>query len=249
MKNRILFILGVLMMVSTVEAKTSKEQPNSKWDYEYNHNAEPISFMERGIKFFIFTDGEMDFDIHANDYETTTEYYYKSKSRRAKSRTSQRYGGVPVTKDYRGRVIRVGRVFINYNYRGNVSRVGSVFIGYRRDRMTRVGGLRIIYDRYGVRYRGQVKHRHHYNTGYYSNFYNDYFWDNIVYDYNDNFFDDDFNEDYEQFEEDDDYYYYRSKSSKMKNLKGKRMKKQKMIKRKKNKSRYYKKYKKHKKND
>lgn len=231
-------------MVSTVEAKTSKEKPNSKWGYENNHSAEPISFTERGIKFFIFTDGEIDFDIHANDQETTTEYYYKGKSRKGNSRTSQRYGGVPVTRDYRGRVIRVGRVFINYNYRGNVSRVGSVFIGYRRDRMTKVGGLRIIYDRYGVRYIGNVKQRRNYNTGYYHNFYHNYFWDNVVYEYNDDFFEeDDFEEDYEQFEEDDDYYYYRSKSSKIKNYKGKSTSKQKMIKRKKkyDKNRKYKK--------
>ncbi len=240
------------MMVSTVEANTSKEQPNNKWDYDYYHEAEPISFMERGIKFFIFPDGQMDFDIHGNDQDTTTEYYYKSKNRRAKSRTSVRYGGVPVTRDYRGRVIRVGRVFINYNYRSKVSRIGSVFIGYRRNRMTRVGGLRIIYDRYGVRYIGNVKHRHYYDTGYYHNFYDDYFWDNIVYDFDDDFFDDDdFYEDYEQFEEDDDYYYYRSKNSNTKNYKGRSTGKQKMIKRKKRKSEHHanRGYRKHKKDD
>ena len=225
------------MMVSTVEASISKENPNSKWDYGY-YNDEPIHFKERGIKFFIFPDGQMDFDIHPNAQGTTTEYYYKSN--RNKSRHGTYQGGVKVVRDYRGRIIRVGRVFINYNYSGKISRVGSVFISYRRSMMTRVGGLRLVYDRHGnVSYVGSVKH--HYNNyytnyyqDYYQNFYHDYFYDNYVYDFNDDFFDDDnFYNEYEQFNEDDDYYYYRSKGRSTKTRNGKKEVKQKMIKRKK----------------
>ena len=238
MKTRILILLVAFMMVSTVEASISKENPNSKWDYGY-YNDEPIHFKERGIKFFIFPDGQMDFDIHPNAQGTTTEYYYKSN--RNKSRHGAYHGGVKVVRDYRGRVIRVGRVFINYNYSGKISRVGSVFISYRRNMMTRVGGLRLIYDRHGnVSYVGRVKH-HYYNNyytnyyhDYYQNFYHDYFYDNYVYDFNDDFFDDDnFYNEYEQFNEDDDYYYYRSKRRSSKTRNGKKEVKQKMIKRKK----------------
>lgn len=226
----------MLMMVTTVTANTSKEQPNSKWDYNY-HDEEPISFTERGIKFFIFPDGEMDFDIHANDYGTTTEYYYKSKRNNARNRNQR---GTKVVRDYRGRVIRVGRVFINYNYKNKISRVGSIFISYRRNLMTRIGSLRLVYDRYGdVRYIGQVKYQYHtgYYNNYYSSYYNNYFYDNYVYSYHDDFFsNDDFSSQYEQFNEDEDYYYYRSKgvTSKMKN--GKKEVKKKMIKRKKDKT-------------
>ena len=227
------------MMVSTVEANTSNEQPDNKWDYNYNSD-EPISFKERGIQFFIFPDGEMDFDIHGNDYGTTTEYYYKGAQNKGRSGARNGRHGTKVVRDYRGRVIRVGRVFINYNYKGNVSRVGSVFISYRRNRMTKVGGLRIIHDRYGVRYVGSVKPRFNYNTGYYSNhyynnFYNDYFYDDYVYNYEDDFFHgNDFFNDYEQFNEDDDYFYYRSKGkTTRRGKKGKTASKQKMIKRKK----------------
>jgi len=230
------------MMVSTVEA-TSKEQPNSKWDYY--HNDEPISFNERGIKFYIFPDGQMDFDIHANEQGTTTEYYYKSNRNNARNGSYQR--GTKVVRDYRGRVIRVGRVFINYNYKNKVSRIGSVFISYRRNLMTKVGGLRLVYDRYGnVKYIGRVKHRYHsyyhnyyqnYYHNYYHNYYQDYFYDNYVYDYDDNFFfNDDFGNEYEQFNEDEDYYYYRSKGKTTKTKNGKKEVKRKMLKRKKEKS-------------
>lgn len=224
-------------MVSIVEATTSKEQPNSKWDYTYNLD-EPISFNERGIQFYVFQDGEMDFDIHRNDYGNTTDYYYKGAQRKLKSRGNQNIRGTKVVRDYRGRVIRVGRVFINYNYKGDVSRIGSVFISYRRNHMTRVGGLRIIHDRYGVRYVGSVKsRRNQYNTGYYNSHYgsySNYFYDNYVYDYQDDFFtNDDFYNNYEAFKEDDNYYYYRSKGTNTKKIRDKSIRKQKMIKRKK----------------
>lgn len=214
-------------MVSTVEANISNEQPNSKWDYSNNLD-EPISFTERGIKFFIFTDGQLDFDVHGS-YGTTTEYYYKGTQRKANARHNRR--GTRVVRDYRGRVIRVGRVFINYTYRGKVSRVGTVFISYRRGKMTRVGGLKIIYRRHGIRFIGSVKpRRYSYNTGYYDN----YYYDDYVYEYEDDFFnDDDFHNDYEQFNEDDDYYYYRSKARTSKKTNGKTTSKKQMIKRKK----------------
>ncbi len=238
MKTRILYLVAVLMMVSTVEAKTSYENPNSKWDNRYD-DAEPISFNERGVKFYIFLDGEMDFDIHANDYGTTTEYYYRGK--RNKSRTSHTNRATKVVRDYRGRVIRVGRVFINYNYSGKISRVGSVSIRYNRNTMTNIGNMRLRYDRYGnVRHIGSVKHRYgnyysNYYHNYYTDLYHDYFYNNYVFNYNDHFFNDDFYDEYEQFEEDEDYYYYRSKARVTKNSKGKTERKQKMIKRKKEK--------------
>jgi len=221
MKTRILYLLGMFMMVSTVEASLNNEQQHSKMDYA-SFDEEPIFFKERGIKFYIFLNGEMDFDIHANDRGNTTEYYYRSSKNESRNNRLHRKG-TKVIRDYRGKVIRVGSVFINYNYRGKISRVGSVFIRYRRNFMTRVGGLQIRYDRYGnIRYTGRVKHR--YTTGYYSNYYN-----NLVYDYNDGFFTDG----YEQSEEDDYYYRTKGKATHQRNNRSSN-KKQQVIKRKKN---------------
>lgn len=224
MKTRILYLLGMLMIVSMMEAKTTQTQHRG-WG---SNDEKAISFNERGIKFFIFLDGEMDFDIHANE-STTTEYYYRSSRNQARIRR-----GTKVVRDYMGRVIRVGRVFINYNYQGKVSRVGGVFINYKHRRMSQVGGLKIYYDRFGrVIYTGSVKHR--YDTGYYANYYNHYY-DDDVYDYNDDFFNTNFFANYEQFQEDGNYYYYRSKGTVSQKNKGRR-RVQKVIKRKKDKNR------------
>jgi len=202
MKKGLLFILGMLMMVSTAEASDEVKLSNNKGYYNH-YDSKPIKFIERGVKFYIFQNGEVDFNTHSR---FKTQYYYRN-GRRYKKRAQHR--GVRIDRDYYGRVRRVGNVFINYNRYGKVSRVGSIFINYRDRRMTRVGGLRISYDHYGnVRYFGHVKPN-------YRNRFNDYYFDDYIYDYNDNFFfDDDFYDDYDDYGEDDDYYFYKSKGKK-----------------------------------
>ena len=58
-------------------------------------------------------------------------------------------GGVRIEHDALGRVRRVGNVFLNYDARGRVKRIGSVYMSYNRYALMQVGGLKILYDRYG----------------------------------------------------------------------------------------------------
>ncbi|NNC70474.1 MAG: hypothetical protein HKN90_06610 [Flavobacteriaceae bacterium] len=203
MKKGLLLFLGMLMMVSTVEATDGKKSNSTKDYFSYNRS-QPIKFMERGIKFYVFPNGEVDFNTNTR---SRTRYYYRN-GRRYKKRIP--HIGVAIDRDFYGRIRRVGNVFINYNRYGNVTRVGSVFIDYHRGRkLKRVGGLTIRYDRYGrVRYYGQVKPR--FGIGF-----NNYHYEDFIYDYNDDFFyHDDFYNYYDDYDEDDDYFYYKSKSSK-----------------------------------
>jgi hypothetical protein len=215
MKKGLLLLLGMLMMVSTVEA-TDGVQTNSKKDYRKRYSEKPIQFFEKGIKFYVYPDGEFDFNTHTRS-RYTTQYVYRNGKR---YKTSGPFSKVRISRDYYGRIKSVGNTYINYNRFGKISRVGSVFIDYNRRKMTRVGGLRIKYDRFGnVRYYGQVKHRYHNRTNRFIG---------SIFDYNDDFFyNDGFYNDYEDYGEDDDYYYYKSKNNK------KGVKKDAMIKRKK----------------
>ena len=205
MKKGLLLFLGMLMMVSTVEATDGKKSNSIKGYYNYL-GTQPIKFMERGIKFYVFPNGDVDFNTNTR---FSSQYYYRN-GRRYKKRIPHR--GVSIQRDYTGRVRRVGNVFINYNRYGNVSRVGSVFIDYHRGRrLKRVGGLSIRYDRYGrARYFGQVKPRFGVGFGL-----NNHHYDDFIYDYNDDFFyGDNFYDFYEDYGEDDDYFYYKSKGHK-----------------------------------
>ena len=186
----------MFLMVSTVEANNS-DKNNSRKGYSSMYNAEPIQFMERGIKFYVFLDGEFDFNTRpGNRYGT----FYKKKNRNHKNKS---FKGLRIERDYRGNIRKVGNVFINYNRYGKVSRIGSISVDYRFRNVSRVGNLSIRYDRRGdIQYYGKVKPRHRYR-----------YRDSREYAYNNRLFSQsNFNSVYESFDEDDNYMYYRSRA-------------------------------------
>ena len=164
-------------------------------------NEEPIVFTERGIEFFIFPDGQLDFNTRPSK---GSDLYYKTNSRGDVNRTygAPKYNknknyGVKVAHDNMGRVRQVGNVFINYDANDRVKRVGSVYMTYNRYALEQVGGLQIIYNRRGqiVDTRGNVNNGKgsSYNQNNYQN--NDY-----AYEHNQN-------------NNDDKFYYKSSKSN------------------------------------
>ena len=167
-------------------------------------NAEPIVFTERGIEFFVFPDGQFDFNTLPS---TGGDMYYKSSKAKSVNKT---YGapsnfrnqnfGVKVEHDNSGKVRRIGNVFINYDANDRIKRVGSVYMTYNRFALEQVGGLHIIYNRRGqiVDFVGSVKGRRAYE-------YNQNNYDNSNYDYGNN-----------QNSNDEDQYYYRSAGIKTK---------------------------------
>ncbi|QTD37705.1 hypothetical protein JL193_16850 [Polaribacter batillariae] len=193
MKKGILILLAMFMMVSTVEAENGNLLPNSyRVNYSYDNS---VNFTERGIEFFVFLNGEFDFNTHYN------ESYYDYNGRRFST------NGVRIDRDYRGRVRRVGNVFINYDIYGNVTRIGSVFLRYYRGNLTNVGNLKVVYNRRGYpTFYGNVKNEYYYYNGVNINLslgtvcnYNDaYFYRN------------DFRRNYTKFREDSRYFYYKA---------------------------------------
>jgi hypothetical protein len=119
--------------------------------------------------------------------------------------TSER--GIRVEHDNFGRVRRVGNVYINYDAYGRVKRIGTIYMSYNSFAVTKVGNMRIVYDRRGriVDVYGFINHA---NGGYFYNPGTHYSGGNGGYGYGD-----DYNDDYES---DDDFYYYRKDGSKAK---------------------------------
>ncbi len=112
-------------------------------------NAEPFVFTERGIDFYVFPDGQFDFNTRP---ESTGDYYYRQAGNRAQARGRNHVEvnyGVRIEHDAFGRVRRVGNVFINYDAFDRVNRIGTVYMRYNRFAMSQIGGLRIEYDRRG----------------------------------------------------------------------------------------------------
>ncbi|RTY82688.1 hypothetical protein EKL99_08265 [Flavobacterium sp. ZB4P23] len=196
-----IFILGGSIANATEKIDFSVER-RSPVDFR---DADPIVFTERGIEFFIFPDGQLDFNTRPT---IGRDIYYKSSRKNGVNKThgvpgNVRNGnyGVKVAHDNMGRVRQVGNVFINYDSNDRIKRVGSVYMTYNRFALERVGGLEIIYNRHGqiVETVGAVKGGRSYQYGQ---------------NRNDRDYDNDFGGN--QNSEDDDSYYYRTNGPKAK---------------------------------
>ncbi|TJY33958.1 hypothetical protein [Pontimicrobium aquaticum] len=186
---------------------------------------QPIVFVERGVEFLIFQNGEFDFNTDVNYGHFGDSYYRKSRTKRGSINATfgapgvrinyNRPRGVIITHDRLGRVRRIGNVFINYDYQGRVKRIGSVYMQYRFGQLKQVGGLHIQYNRWGdmIGVRGKVN-RSNQGCGFCGmtgcttdHFHKDNDW------YDDDRYDDRWDG------RDDDYYYYRKNDKTLKKKK------------------------------
>ncbi|WP_395049263.1 hypothetical protein [Flavobacterium sp.] len=167
MKKITLLVASIFLIGSGVANATEKNDRRSPVDFR---NADPIVFTERGVEFYVFPDGQFDF----NTRPSTDDMYYKSGRRNGPNKTygfpangQNRNYGVKVEHDYTGKVRRIGNVFINYDANDRIKRVGSVYMTYNRYALTQVGGLQIIYNRRGqiVDIFGTVKGGREYQYG------------------------------------------------------------------------------------
>lgn len=148
MKRITLLVASIFLVVSVAKASevNTKSDEVRRSDYSFN---EPISFTERGILFFVFPNGEFDFNTRPEDNEG--DYFYKTAERRGpevQTRELVNYG-TRIEHDVFGRVRRIGNTFINYDNSDRVSRIGSVYMRYNRFALTQIGGMQIIYNRRG----------------------------------------------------------------------------------------------------
>ena len=205
-KITLLVVASILLLGSMAYASENpvfSDNTNRRGFYIDYRDAEPIIFKERGIEFMLFPNGEFDFNtrptrpIMSNAYGSPRVVYYG---------TSER--GVRIEHDNFGRVRRVGNVYINYDVYGKVKRIGTIYISYNSFAVTRIGNMRIIYDRRGriVNVFGFINYA---NNGY---VYNPrgihYSGGNGGYGYGNDYEDD--------YGNDDDYYYFKKDGSKAK---------------------------------
>jgi hypothetical protein len=145
-----LFLTGGLATASEINVFSGKATYNY-YPVDYRE-AEPVVFMERGIEFMVFPNGDMDFNTQPS---TAGGNYYRTAQTSRRPKQNATYGapgyqnagqGVRVEHDYNGRVRRVGNVYINYDYNGRVKRIGTVYMSYNRYALDQIGLLKLIYD-------------------------------------------------------------------------------------------------------
>ena len=204
MKKITLLVASIFLVGNMANASENPVFSDKTTIARFNFD-EPIAFTERGIGFYVFPNGEFDFNTRPQDSEG--DYYYKTAGKRAGSEVNRRPEnyGVRIEHDAFGRVRRIGNTFINYDYNDRVSRIGSVYMKYNNFALTQVGGLRIIYNR-----RGQIVDIFGTVKGYHTSYYNG----NNHGGYNGYQNNDDYND--SSNNPNDDYYYYKADGTKAK---------------------------------
>lgn len=215
MKKITLLVAGLLLMSNVTIASEKNVFIGNEEGYRFStdyRDADPIVFKERGVEFFIFLDGQFDFNTEPTVTPTRNRTQsmngtYGAPGVRTVTVSNTYYGpargGIIVQHDYQGRVRRVGNVFINYDAYGRVKRIGSVYMKYNSFALKQVGGMKIIYNRRGqitdiVGFVNSSNHSNGYTFGGNGNGYGN--GNNNGYDSN----------------SDEDFYYYKKDGSKVK---------------------------------
>ena len=113
--------------------------------YSYNNYGEKFTFVENGITFSVFQNGEFDFYINPrNGLHTNINFGAVNIS----YNSGYNYNAYVQYDDY-GAIIQIENVPIYYDYYGRITQVGNVNVNYFNNRLARIGGLQVYYNTYG----------------------------------------------------------------------------------------------------
>ena len=142
MKKLVLTLTILLMGLGFVKAESTFDRARNYYNYT---NQRSFIFVESGVTFSVYPDGEFDFFINdrvnvgANVNVGRTSISFNS---------GYNYNPYVQYDDY-GAVIQVENVPVYYDFYGRVSQIGDINIWYRNNRVRRIGGLRVFYNNYG----------------------------------------------------------------------------------------------------
>ena len=145
MKNLVLLFTAMILSTTGVFATgINEDKVANRNAYRYDNS---FIFVENGITFSVYPDGEFDFYI---------ENYVTGRRDGITFNSGYDYSPYAQYDDY-GAVIQVENVPIYYDYYGRVSQIGDVDINYRNSRVRSIGGMFVFYNNRGF---------YDYHTGY-----------------------------------------------------------------------------------
>ncbi|NJB82588.1 hypothetical protein [Wenyingzhuangia aestuarii] len=137
MKKLFLFFASCFLITATASATTTYS------------NDTPFVFIENGVEYAIFKNGEFDFNIinpRTSRVNINTSFVNVSFN-------SGRNYAPYIQRNRYGDIVRIDNTSIYYDYNGRVNRVGSVAIRYNRSGYVQaIGNLNIQYTNYGRNY-------------------------------------------------------------------------------------------------
>ncbi len=158
MKHLVLLIAAFFVGVTSTTAASAENEFAYR---NVNGYSNSFIFVNNGITFSVYPDGEFDFYIN-NRVNVSAGIGVGPASLTFNS--GYNYNPFVQYDDY-GAVVQVENMPIYYDYYGRVSQIGDVNIWYRNGRVRRIGGMRVFYNNFGV---------YQYHTGF-INYYNRYY--------------------------------------------------------------------------
>ncbi len=150
MRNIVLLFTALVLGTSGIVASTIDNKVATRNAYRYNNS---FIFVENGITFSVFSDGE--FDFHISDRASFGANFNFGRTN-ITFNSGYDYNPYAQYDDY-GAVIQVENVPIYYDHYGRVTQIGDVNIAYRNGRVFRMGSMYVYYNHNGY---------YDYHTGY-----------------------------------------------------------------------------------
>jgi len=148
MKNLVLLITALFLAGTTVQATTTASANITTTSTYVRGYGNSFIFVEGGIEFSVFPDGQ--FDFYIPQYGPNVSLGFSSPNVSISFNSGYDYSPYVQYDDY-GAIIQIENVPIYYDYYGRITRAGSVNIRYNNfGRVIWVGGLHIFYNRFNV---------------------------------------------------------------------------------------------------
>ena len=144
MKKVTALVLGLFLASFSMNAASDTSATNT---LNYNDDKSYI-FVEGGVEFSIYTDGQFDFVYVGDTSGGNVNISLNTPGVSVSFNSGYDYDAYVQYDDY-GAVIQVEDVAIYYDEFGRITQAGEVEIRYNNRRIVRVGGQRIFYNSYG----------------------------------------------------------------------------------------------------
>ncbi|WP_010522498.1 hypothetical protein [Aquimarina agarivorans] len=137
MKKFILFTLATMLINFGILASNSKY---------YASNNVPFVFVESGIEFAVFKNGQFDFNV----IQPNVGIQINTRNINFSFNSGHNYDAF-VQYDHYGAVVQIENTPVYYDYYGRVNRIGDIRLYYNQIGLAyRIGNLNISYTNYGV---------------------------------------------------------------------------------------------------
>jgi len=117
------------------------------------NNSRSVTFIERGIEYTVYTNGDIEYNQSYNNRTQTR----RKRATRIRTAPGQTYGVTyanssrkAVLYNRKGQVKQIGNTVLNYNRYGQITQVGSKTIRYRNGKMASINALKMHYNRRGA---------------------------------------------------------------------------------------------------